>query len=400
LYSVEGGSILKSRLRRSNFLSGTSVYRDGDSMKTKRSIRIHSVVFFAVMIGFFALFLNSTELRKLYKPSKIVSFMPDFFAFWNEAKDLPLEEKMRLWEEMFEAKHSDFYREAIYRGSEDEAIKRFKEQKLKNFLGSLKDESVQRMKIRERELLKLIPVVAEKVEEVLSSSEEATTHFIIPSLNLTSGAGAPYKGDLIIFFGIEFMIRYDNLEYIKKMIAHQILHVIHYRKLAPVLWKKYGTSGDLNVLLDREGPLFSSFREGLAIAFAEDLFPGGDRPGILEKNVPAFEKNFREYTKKFLQDLRDFTPEVFESYFSGTQKKSEPPGFGFFLGYKIVKSLLQYNSLEELIQWSPERAVQAVWKETQKIIENEVRLRAAREELLQIQNLVDKAHIPCGVYPS
>jgi hypothetical protein len=369
-------------------------------MKTKRSIRIRSVVFFAVMIGLFVYPSNSQESNKLDSPCRIVTFMPDFYIFCNKAKGLVLEEKTRLWDEIFEAKHSDFYQEAIFGSSEYEAVKRFKEEKIPSFLCSLDDDCVRKMKAKETELLELIPVVADRVKKVLPSSGEVITHFIIPSVNVTCGAGTPYKGDLIIFYGIEFMIRYDNTEYIKEIIAHQILHVIHYRYLAPALWKKYGANGNLNVLLDREGPLFSIYREGLAIAFAEGLFPGGDRPGISEKNVPLFEKNFQEYTKRFLQDLRDFTPEVFESYFSGTQKKSEPPGFGFFLGYKIVKSLLQYNSLEELIQWSPERAVQAVWKETQKIIENEVRLRAAREELLQIQNLVDKAHIPCGVYPS
>lgn len=317
----------------------------------------------------FCLQLFGAVSKDLKPPCKIVSFLPDFYSFWKKAKDLPLQERIKLWDELFEAKHPDFYREVIYAGREGEILRQFKEQKLQNFLSELTEKNILEMKAREQELTKLIPLVAQKVDKVFPPKREETTHYIIPSLNVTSGAGSPYRDDLIIFYGIEFMVQFDDPGYIKEMIAHQILHVIHYRKIAPFLWKKYGANRNLNVLLDREGPLFFIFREGLAISFAEGLFPGGDRPGIREKNVPVFEESFQNYTKKFLQDLRNFTPEVYENYFSGTQENSEPPGFGFFLGYKIVKSFLQVYPMEELIRWSPERAVQAVWSETKKIID-------------------------------
>jgi hypothetical protein len=338
-------------------------------MRTYSSIQIKVFVFYLLLIGLLFSIVKPVYSGEAKSPCQVITFMPDFYAFWERTKDQPLEKRITLWDELFEAKHSDFYREVIYADKEGNALKQSKEQKLQNFLSSLTDKHIQRMKAKEQELTKQIPLVADKIAKVLSSTEEGITHFIIPSLNVTSGAGATYKSDLIIFYGIEFMIQYDDPEYIQEMIAHQILHVIHYRKIAPVLWKKYGTKGDLNVLLDREGPLFFIYREGLAISFAESLFPGGDRPGILEKNVPVFKANFLDYTKKFLQDLRNFTPEVYENYFSGIQTNSEPPGFGFFLGYQIVKSLLHEYPLEQLLQWSPERAVQAVWIETKKILD-------------------------------
>ena len=338
-------------------------------MRTRLSVSLKKSICSILSFSYLVFPLVGFETAESDSVYRVVTFMPDFYAFWDKAKDLPIEKKIELWDSLYESKHSDFYREAIFGGGFEESIRISKEQMLKEFLGNLSDEDIGAMKAKEQELKNSIPLVARKVDEAFSSREEGTVHYIIPSLNVTSGAGAPYKGDLIIFYGIEFMTRYEDPEYIQEMIAHQILHVIHYRKIAPILWKKYGTNGNLNVLLDREGPLFFIFREGLAISFAEKLFPGGDRPGIIEKNFPLFERNFQDYTKKFLQDLRNFTPEIYQNYFSAIQSNSDPPGFGFYLGYRIVKSLLNEFSLEQLLEWSPERAVQAVWDETKKILD-------------------------------
>ena len=340
-------------------------------MKTFRIIKRALFLFTLIFFGLFFLRVTPVFTEELKTHCQIITFMPDFYRFWEEAKDQTLEKKIVLWDSIFEAKHADFYRDVVYRKGVTDSTELSKVLKLKEFLGGLSDENIQKMKDKEQELKALIPEVARKISKVFSSQEKGTAHFIIPSLNVTTGAGAPYKGDLIIFYGIEFMTRYEDPDYIKEMIAHQILHVLHYREITPHLWKKYGTNGNLNVLLDREGPLFFIYREGLAISFAESLFPGGDRPGIIEKNVPVFEKNYLDYTKRFLQDLRNFTPEVYENYFSGIQRNSEPPGFGYYLGYQIVKSLQEEYSLEELLQWSPERAVQAVWLETKKILDKQ-----------------------------
>ena len=327
---------------------------------------------FLLGLIFFILFVSENVFtQEEASPCRVVSFMPDFYEFWQRAKEEPLEKKIELWDTLFEAKHSEFYRQAIYENLDGEKLAQLKEKKLKDFLSSLRDEDVERMKTKNDELIKLIPQASEDLWKRIDHQNGIVTHYIIPSLNTSRGACHPYKGDLIIYYGLELMSQMDNQDHIKAAIVHVTFHVLHFRNIAPFLWRKYGKEATLISLIEGEGPIFFVFIEGLAFYITEKIYPRIPRPGIIEKNVSQYEKNFLAYTKEFLKDLKDFNYQKYRKYFIDHSNDHDiPDKFGYWLGYKVVKSLSEDHSIDEMMKWCPEKAVHTVWNKTKNMCQD------------------------------
>ena len=298
-------------------------------------------------------------------PIKIVSFMPDFYAFWEEAKDKPLEEKIALWDSLFEQKYADFYQQLLYRGQTGEALNRIKTPMVKGFLSSLDDSAVETMKAREEVLRELIPYALADLWELLPEEKSATTHYFVPSLNTTSGAVRPYKGDAVIYYGLEIIADWKNfdLDFLKANIVHETVHVIHFRKLIPHLMQKYQGRMNMMALVQGESACFMAFAEGMAVYTQEQVYPNVSRVGVIEKNVPLYEENFKEYSDQFLKDMERFDYQKYRKYFlDPSGDESIPEKFGYWLGYKVVKSLAEDHSIQEMMNWKPEVAGELMLK--------------------------------------
>lgn len=350
-----------------SFSSGASL-RESKKMSITSSGHVQKVFLFYAFL--FIILLLSENVFGQEKPlsCQVVSFIPEFCAFWQTAKEEPLERKIELWETLFESKHSEFYRQVIYEKLEGEELTRFKEKKLKDFLSSLKDEDVKRMRVKNDELIQLIPQATDALGKTIQHSDGTVTHYIIPSLNTSRGACRPYKAEMIVFYGLEFISQMESQDYIKAIIAHETFHVLHFRNIAPLLWRKYAEEANIVSLVEGEGPLFFVFIEGLAVYTTEKIYPGIPRPGIIEKNVPLYEKNFLAYTREFLKDLKDFNHQKYRKYFiEPSNDPLIPDKFGFWLAYKVIQSMCQEYSVEEMMKWCPERAVHVVWDKTKNI---------------------------------
>jgi glyoxylase-like metal-dependent hydrolase (beta-lactamase superfamily II)/uncharacterized protein YjaZ len=302
---------------------------------------------------------------------RIISLMPDFYSFWEKAKDEPLENKIKLWNTLFEAKHAEFYRQVIYEGQQGEELNQIKAQKLKSFLGNLKEEDVERMEEKEKQLRKIIPQALDDLKKLVPEQKREINYYIIPSLNTSNGAGRPYNRDIIVYFGLEmFGSHLSRPEDIKALVAHETFHVFHFRNMAAALWEKYGNEVNLAAVIRGEGPLFFAFIEGMAVYTVEKLYPGVPRPGLIEDYVPQYQENFSLYTKEFLKDLKDFDYQKYKKYFSDpSDDPLIPDKFGYWLGYKIVQSLTKEFTIEEMMKWPPEKISQMAMQEINKILE-------------------------------
>lgn len=299
---------------------------------------------------------------------KIISFMPDFYDFWEEAEGKPLEEKIALWNNLFESKHSEFYRQTVYNGLKGERLNQFKSRKLRNFLESLKKEGVDRMKSEEESLRRLIPQAVSDLNKLIPAGKEVSIHYIIPSVNTSSGSARPYNRSMIVFYGLEYTSRIKSQEFRKAIIAHEVFHTLHFKNIIPAFMKKYGKDANFSTVLQKGGPLLFAFCEGLAVFSTEKLYPGIPRPGLIEKYVPQYEENFIAYTKELLKDMTNFNYQKYRKYFlDPNDDPSFPDKFGYWLGYKIVEALSKDFSIKEMMGWSPEKINQMMRREVNRM---------------------------------
>ena len=316
------------------------------------------------------LFSGTSFSQERSSSFRIISLMPDFYSFWEKAKNEPLEKRIELWNTLFEAKYAEFYRQVIYEGQQGEELNQIKAQKLKSFLGDLKEEDVKRMKEKEKQLRKLIPQALDDLKKLVQEQKREINHYIVPSLNTSSGAGRPYNGDMVVYYGLEmFGSHLSRPEDIKALVAHETFHVLQFRNAAAALREKYGNEVNLVDVIRREGPLFFAFIERMAVYAIEKLYPGVPRPGLIEKYVPLYQKNFNLYTKEFLNDLKEFDYQKYKKYFiDPSDDPLIPDKFGYWLGYKIVESLTKEFTTEEMMKWQPEKISQTVMKEINTIL--------------------------------
>ena len=72
-------------------------------MKTFRIIKRALFLFTLIFFGLFFLRVTPVFTEELKTHCQIITFMPDFYRFWEEAKDQTLEKKIVLWDSIFEA---------------------------------------------------------------------------------------------------------------------------------------------------------------------------------------------------------------------------------------------------------------------------------------------------------
>jgi len=294
---------------------------------------------------------------------RIVTLMPDFYEFWDKAKNETLENKIALWDNLFESKHRSFYDAVIYEGFTGDRLAQMKMAKLKGFFSRLTDADVKRMKSREAEIMKLIPIALEPFKEILPEEKLSTDHYILPSLYTSSGAVRPYNRNLVIFYGLELLSTFKNPQDIKANVFHETVHVIHFRELYPLLADKLKGSIFDTESMRYMGPLFFSYMEGIAVYLTEKAYPNQWRIGLIESNVPKYEENFASYTRMLLDDAQDFEFQKYQKYFFDDSKDPVvPQKFGYWLGYKAIQHLAKTFTVKEMLSWPPDHIKEMMTK--------------------------------------
>ena len=80
---------------------------------------------------------------------------------------------------------------------------------------------------------------------------------------------------------------------------------------------------------------------------------------------------FIAYTREFLKDMQNFSYQVYQKYFiDGFEDPVIPAKFGYWLGYSVVKSLSKEYSIQEMMTWLPEYAIEKMREEIDKILES------------------------------
>lgn len=178
-----------------------------------------------------------------------------------------------------------------------------------------------------------------------------------------------YDGDLMAYYGIELIMKLGKAQSIKALIVHETLHIIQFNKLFPRFKGKYGDDIGSNMMALSRQPFFMVFLEGLSVVAQEKVYPEAPRPGIMKKFIPDYEKNFQVYTEEFLKDTEYFDYKKYARYFHDpSDDPFIPDKFGYWLGYQAVKRLNENHSIEEMMDWTVEKANELTEAEIKKMI--------------------------------
>jgi hypothetical protein len=318
------------------------------------------------------LFFSAVYSQDNDAEAKINSLMPDFYAYWEKARNEPPEVRIELWDSLFEAKHRDFYRQMVYEGLEGDRLEQMKAQKLKAFLEPLTDADIDRMKDDETRLKRLILEALSDLRSYYPWATETTTHYLIPSLNTSTGDARPFEGDMVACYGVELTNNLGDDANIKALIVHETFHVYHFRRVVPHLARKYGSDLNMNNIMSGEGPILMVFIEGLAIIAEEAVYPGVPKPGIFNHLMPDYQGNFEKYASEFLGDLDSFDYQKYVRYFvDPNNDPTMPEKFGYWLGYLALKALKKEYSVQEMMNWDTDKAKQLTLAVIHKLIGGE-----------------------------
>jgi len=334
------------------------------SLMRRSAIRISGI--FLLLLVFFGIKYFCQEKSNHLK---IISFIPDFLNFWQEAENNPLEKKIALWENSFEAKHSKFYQKVIFEGLSGQELRYLKNQKLKDFFSSLQDIDVERMSIKEIELKSLIKQGAEALKRKFPEYKTLPDFYILPSLYTSDGAVRPYDRKFIVYFGLEVLIMKKDLSAVRALIVHESFHGLHLGQLNEYFTINYGDQSNLFSIIHREGLLFFAFMEGLAVYATEEIYPTFPKAGLVEENILQYEKNFLLLAKEFLYDQKVSDFLKYRKYFGvPSNDPTIPEKFGYWLGYRVIKELIKKYSLQEMMAWEPKKVNQMALVTIQKML--------------------------------
>lgn len=291
---------------------------------------------------------------------QIISFLPDFYDYWEEVKDKPLEERIELWDSLFEAKYEDFYAEVIYEGLTGDALAERKANQKQMYLSRVSDEEIEKLKKLEGGVKEMIPRAMGKLKELVPEHYIDVNHYITISLYTTSGAPRYFREELIVYYGLEVLLFLRGPEAVEANIAHEIFHAFHVNSLRPEFKRKHGDSANTFAVMG-QNPVLTIFFEGLAINVQEELYPGAPRAGIFENLIPVYEEKFKASAQSFLNDLADFGEDKYARYFiDPSDDPVIPVKFGYWLGYKVVDSLNEEYTFGDMLGWTPDDAEQKV----------------------------------------
>ncbi len=154
----------------------------------------------------------------------IINIAVDFIQYWEKAKDLPMEEKIRLWDEMIESTHKHFYQQVIYPLYYRHGKKNVKEDLLPKFLETVPDR-IDLIKECAAEMEKEIVEVVGLLNEKYPDFKPIFDYYLAISLDQSDGGFRPFNNSVICFFGVDAAARIKSKVRRQALIAHESFHL-------------------------------------------------------------------------------------------------------------------------------------------------------------------------------
>lgn len=252
------------------------------------------------------------------------------------------DERLALWESLYAARHPEFFTWYLSERCPRESLMK----RLADY-----DARAEHM-ARPSQLPKILDEVWPRALQVF---EEPPTE--LPTILFAGGFDADgfcerYGGKLSVFLQAEAICAYPE-GLLRILVAHEATHLLHARH---VLSLEPGFSHKERYY---EFPVVL-FCEGLAVAASRRACPGEDdaRYFLWEQTEPQAAQWCRAHEAELLARVREVLgrsdKDTFRAYFSGARPDGIPHRrTGYYVGWRMVETLLTGRSLAELVRTAP-----------------------------------------------
>lgn len=289
--------------------------------------------------------VDKSIVESLLEGPRVVNIVDDFLLFYDAAKGKTLRRQRRLWKQMVESKHQNYFDRAVYRNA-DPAERR-----------AMLNEFLIRVPFHVEAIRQFNQVFSDYFVEALVSfkyyrfREYRQQHDIYLGLSLFGfdGSVRPLHNDLgipdTLCLGAEVLADYTP-EQVKVTIAHEFFHLYHFSFLFQHPSLSEIRSAHMALMI-----------EGMAVAGTEEAIPFKDRPLYLHFSDEDFVAQTEELSlssERYLALMRgDAPPAEYEKWFTNEAWDRVPPRGGYLLGYELTRRIMAIFTLEQMVRMSP-----------------------------------------------
>ena len=282
-------------------------------------------------------------------PPSIENLCPDFLAFWEQARDKPIEEQERLWVALYESPHRELLE--IYftffgsRAHLTPALPRY-------------DTVVPTIRRMSPAVERLIQTMEPRCGELFALPEMDAAYVLMVGVFDSDSWSTSWRGRATSFLAMEAESnsRLHNLEI---TIAHEAAHGYH-KACRPDYHSGMIIGGEV-------------FAEGLAILVSTVISPGTDEAAYLWPGgeMTRHGQSSAEWLaecdgrmdllrQSILQDLERSDPESQSLYFRMHDQPQHPipARAGYVVGYRAIQQLAQRYTIAEMARWPLDRVLQ------------------------------------------
>jgi hypothetical protein len=289
--------------------------------------------------------VDRSVVEELLEGPKVVNIVDDFLGFWDQARGKSLRRQVRMWRQMVESKHQNYFDRAVYRNA-DAAQRR-----------AMLNEFLMRVPYQIEAIRKFNKTFSEILLETIVSFKHSRFReyrqqndiYIGLSMFGFDGSVRPVNNELgipdTLCLGAEVLADYTP-EQVKVTIAHEFFHLYHFS----FLFQQPSLAGI------RTAPV-ALMIEGMAVAGTEESFPYKESPLYLHFSDEDFASQTEALTwnsERYLELVRNNAPPAeYEKWFTNEATGSVPPRGGYLLGYELTKRIMAIFTLEQMVRMTP-----------------------------------------------
>lgn len=272
---------------------------------------------------------------------RIIDVMPTWWAYWESARDKPLDEQVALFERDVVAKHPDlFSRQVVGR---DPTAKLDLNGRVRTFLADVQP-LLAPMKALSAAIESELPAHRQSFMRAFPEfAWDGEVYFTI-SLDAFDGAVREIDGEPKLLFGVDKIARIHGADAsLAPLFHHELFHILHLVKSSPF---------DET----RQNRMYQAlWSEGLAVYVAHTLNPGASLRQLVldDAMVEQGTRQLPALAKEMLDNIDSGDPIFYRDWFRGAGKREDIPNrVGYFLGFRVAQLMGKTRSLQQLAKLS------------------------------------------------